>query len=85
MTELVIILNISYHAIELRAQNISQTKPEIHLVSGQLIDDVYLDRIAEEINENLQHTGQITVVELAKQYELPMEFILQVTRACIQL
>ena len=82
MTELVPILNISYHAIETRAQNISQTNPEIHLVSGQLIDDDHLNRIAEEINENLQQTGQITVVELTKQYELPMEFILQVSKAC---
>ncbi|KZS14106.1 E3 UFM1-protein ligase 1 [Daphnia magna] len=80
LTDLVPILNISYHAIESRAQNISQTKPEIHLVSGQLIDDDHLDHIAEEINENLQQTGQITVVELTKQYELPMEFILQQIR-----
>nr|SVE84122.1 EOG090X0267 [Daphnia pulex] len=81
LTELVPILNISYHAIESRAQNISQTKSEIHLVSGQLIDDDHLDRIAEEINENLQQSGQITVVELSKQYELPMEFVLQLIRS----
>nr|SVE74987.1 EOG090X0267 [Daphnia dolichocephala] len=80
LTELVPILNVSYHAIESRAQNINQMKPEIHLVTGQLIDDDHLDRIAEEINENLQQTGQITVVELTKQYELPMEFILQQIR-----
>ncbi len=78
LTELVPILNISYHAIESRAQDISQTKPEIHLVSGQLIDDDHLDRLAEEINETLQQSGQITVVELTKQYELPIDFILQV-------
>jgi hypothetical protein len=47
-----------------------------------LIDDDHLDRIAEEINENLQQSGQITVVELSKQYELPMEFVLQVSNAC---
>nr|CAG4636818.1 EOG090X0267 [Ceriodaphnia reticulata]SVE72800.1 EOG090X0267 [Ceriodaphnia reticulata] len=81
LTELVPILNISYHAIESRAQDISQTKPEIHLVSGQLIDDDHLDRIAEEINETLQQSGQITVVELTKQYELPIDFILQQLRS----
>ena len=78
LTELVPILNISYHAIESRAQDINKTKPEIHLVSGQLIDDDHLDRIAEEINETLQQTGQISVVDLTKQYELPIDFILQV-------
>lgn len=78
LAELVPILNISYHAIESRAHDIIQTKPEVHLVTGQLIDDDHLDRICEEINETLQQSGQISVVELTKQYELPIEFLLQV-------
>nr|CAG4641501.1 EOG090X0267 [Eurycercus lamellatus] len=77
LTELVQILNISFHAIETRAHDIVQSNSEIHLVSGQLIDDSYIDRVAEEINETLQHSGQIVLVELTKQYELPIEFLLQ--------
>lgn len=76
--DLVSILNISYQAIETRAQDITQSKPEIHFVAGQLIDNQHLDGIAEEINEILQQNGQISLVDLIKQYELPIEFLLQV-------
>lgn len=78
MAEVARTLNVSYHAVESRAQNIVQSKPEVHLFLGQLIDDHYLELIAEEINEVLQQNGQISVVELTKQYDLPIEFLLQV-------
>ena len=79
LTELVPILNISFHAIEGRINEILQSKPDIHLVAGQLIDDGYLNQICEEINENLQQNGQIFVAELTKHYELPSEFLLNVS------
>lgn len=77
LTDLVPILNIGLQAIESRAQDLVQSRPEIHLVAGQLIDDDYMDRCVEEINETLQQNGQITLVELIKAYELPIEFLLQ--------
>nr|CAG4647659.1 EOG090X00WU [Moina brachiata] len=77
LMELVSILNINYQAIETRALEITQAKPEIHFVAGQLIDNEHLDHIAEEINEFLQQNGQISLVDLIKQYELPIEFLLQ--------
>jgi hypothetical protein len=49
------ILNVGLHAVEAQAHEIVQSQPEIHLVSGPLVDDTYLDRVAEEINEALQH------------------------------
>jgi hypothetical protein len=55
------ILNIGLQAIESRAQELVQSRPEIHLVAGQLIDDDYMDRCVEEINETLQQNGQITL------------------------
>lgn len=88
LSELVSTLNVGIHAIESRAHDIVLANPEIHLVAGQLVDDGYLDRVAEEINEALQQNGQIVLVELAKQYELPLEFMLQVsfqrTKSCLQ-
>ena len=78
LIDLVSVLNVSYQAIESRAQNVAQNNADIFLVSGQLVDRDHIDRIAEEINETLQQTGQISVVELSKHYEFPMEFILQV-------
>ena len=77
LTELVPLLNMSFHAIEARAQEIVQSRPEVHMINGQLIDNEYLDRITEEINETLQLNGQIFVAELTKQYELPSDFLLQ--------
>nr|CAG4649980.1 EOG090X0267 [Sida crystallina] len=77
LTELVPLLNISYHAIEARAQDIIQSRPDVHLISGQLIDDDYLNHICEEINEALQQNGQISVADLTKQYELSADFLLQ--------
>jgi len=77
LTELVPLLNISLHAIEARAQEIVQSSPDIHMVSGQLIDDTYLNSIVEEINETLQQNGQLSVQDLTKQYELSTDFLLQ--------
>lgn len=61
VVDLVPILNIGLQAIESRAIELVQSRPEIHLVSGQLIDDDYMDRVVEEINETLQHNGQLTL------------------------
>ena len=80
LTELVPLLNINYQTIEAKAQEIVQSRPDVHQVTGQLIDDEYLNRVSEEINESLQLNGQIFVAELTKQYELPSDFLLQVTQ-----
>ena len=80
LTELVPLLNINYQTIEAKAQEIVQSRPDVHQVTGQLIDDDYLNRVSEEINESLQLNGQIFVAELTKQYELPSDFLLQVTQ-----
>lgn len=39
----------------------------------------YLDRTAEEINETLQESGQVTVAELAKTFNFPADFLLSVS------
>ena len=80
LTELVPLLNINYQTIEAKAQEIVQSRPDVHQVTGQLIDDEYLNRVSEEINESLQLNGQIFIAELTKQYELPSDFLLQVTQ-----
>jgi len=42
----------------------------------------YLDSAAEEIGDQLQENGVVTVAELAKTYDLPGDFISQVA-ACV--
>nr|CAG4643763.1 EOG090X0267 [Lepidurus arcticus] len=75
LTDLVPILNVGIGAIEARAMDIARTEPDVHLVLGQLVDSTYLDRLAEEVNENLQQHGQINISDLTKQYDFPAEFL----------
>lgn len=44
----------------------------------------YLDRMAEEVNDKLQEAGLISIAELCKSYDLPGDFLTEVshTRAC---
>uniref|UniRef100_A0A5F8AJP8 E3 UFM1-protein ligase 1 n=1 Tax=Macaca mulatta TaxID=9544 RepID=A0A5F8AJP8_MACMU len=37
----------------------------------------YLDRLAEEVNDKLQESGQVTISELCKTYDLPGNFLTQ--------
>jgi hypothetical protein len=37
-----------------------------------------LDRLAEEVNDKLQESGQVTISELCKTYDLPGNFLTQV-------
>ena len=39
----------------------------------------YLDSFAEEVNDKLQEQGNITLVELTKTYDLPSEFLINVS------
>lgn len=38
----------------------------------------YLDHLAEEVNDKLQESGQVTISELCKTYDLPGNFLTQV-------
>uniref|UniRef100_A0A4W3JXV8 E3 UFM1-protein ligase 1 n=1 Tax=Callorhinchus milii TaxID=7868 RepID=A0A4W3JXV8_CALMI len=55
--------------------DIAKMEKSIQLILGQLIDENYLDQMAEEVNDRLQEAGQITISELCKTYDLPVEFI----------
>lgn len=39
----------------------------------------YLDRLAEEVNDKLQVAGLISVAELCKSYDLPGDFLSEVS------
>ncbi|NWX85903.1 UFL1 ligase, partial [Nothoprocta pentlandii] len=71
------IINVDLLHIENRANDIVKSDKTIQLVLGQLIDESYLDQLAEEINDKLQETGQVTISELCKTYDLPGDFLIQ--------
>ncbi|XP_025894948.1 E3 UFM1-protein ligase 1 [Nothoprocta perdicaria] len=71
------VINVDLLHIENRANDIVKSDKTVQLVLGQLIDESYLDQLAEEINDKLQETGQVTISELCKAYDLPGDFLIQ--------
>ncbi|NXB51625.1 UFL1 ligase, partial [Leucopsar rothschildi] len=71
------VINVDLLHIENRANDIVKSEKGVQLVLGQLINESYLDQLAEEVNDKLQETGQVTISELCKTYDLPGDFLIQ--------
>ncbi|XP_058163147.1 E3 UFM1-protein ligase 1 [Dasypus novemcinctus] len=71
------VINVDLTHIENRIGDIVKSEKHVQLVLGQLIDENYLDRLAEEVNDKLQESGQVTISELCKTYDLPGNFLTQ--------
>ncbi|XP_004083959.1 E3 UFM1-protein ligase 1 [Oryzias latipes] len=69
------ILNVDWVHVESRAAEIVKSDRGVQLVLGQLIEDTYLDRLAEEVNDKLQEAGLVSIAELCKTYDLPGDFL----------
>ncbi|XP_041660580.1 E3 UFM1-protein ligase 1 [Cheilinus undulatus] len=69
------IINVDWVHVESRANDIAKSDRGVQLVLGQLIDDTYLDRLAEEVNDKLQEAGLISIAELCKSCDLPGDFL----------
>ncbi|XP_061684651.1 E3 UFM1-protein ligase 1 [Syngnathoides biaculeatus] len=69
------IINVDWFDVENRANDIAKSDKSVQLVLGQLINDTYLHRLAEEVNETLQEAGLISIAELCKSYDLPGDFL----------
>jgi len=83
LVELVKLLSVDLNQIAARAAEIERTDQNCSLVLGQLIDKIYLDRIAEEINERLLQQGQVTIGDLTRHYDLPSDFLQMVNIICV--
>ncbi|NXR10054.1 UFL1 ligase, partial [Semnornis frantzii] len=71
------VINVDLLHIENRANDIVKSEKTVQLVLGQLINESYLDQLAEEINDKLQEAGQVTISDLCKAYDLPGDFLVQ--------
>ncbi|XP_049627306.1 E3 UFM1-protein ligase 1 [Suncus etruscus] len=71
------VINVDLTHIENRISDIIKSEKHVQLVLGQLIDENYLNRLAEEVNDKLQESGQVTISELCKTYDLPGNFLTQ--------
>ncbi|KAM7367541.1 hypothetical protein PAMP_013830 [Pampus punctatissimus] len=69
------ILNVDWVHVENRASDIAKSDKSVQLVLGQVIDDMYLNRLAEEVNDKLQEAGLMSIAELCKSYDLPGDFL----------
>uniref|UniRef100_I3JZG6 E3 UFM1-protein ligase 1 n=1 Tax=Oreochromis niloticus TaxID=8128 RepID=I3JZG6_ORENI len=74
------IINVDWVHVENRANEIAKSDKGVQLVLGQLIDDTYLDHLAEEVNDKLQEAGMISIAELCKSYDLPGDFLTEVSQ-----
>lgn len=72
------IINVDWVHVEARANDIAKSDKSVQLVLGQLIDDTYLDQLAEEVNDKLQEAGQVSIAELCKSFDLPGDFLTEV-------
>ncbi|XP_076780174.1 E3 UFM1-protein ligase 1 [Arvicanthis niloticus] len=70
-------INVDLTHIENRVSDIIKSEKHVQIVLGQLIDENYLDRLSEEVNDKLQESGQVTISELCKTYDLPGDFLTQ--------
>uniref|UniRef100_A0AAZ3Q108 E3 UFM1-protein ligase 1 n=1 Tax=Oncorhynchus tshawytscha TaxID=74940 RepID=A0AAZ3Q108_ONCTS len=70
-----IIINVDWVHVEARANDIARSDKSVQLVLGQLIDENYLNRVSEEVNDKLQEAGLVNIPELCKNYDLPGDFL----------
>lgn len=68
-------INVDLVHVESKANDIAKSDKGVQLILGQLIDDSYLDRLAEEVNDKLQEAGLMSISELCKSYDLPGDFL----------
>lgn len=80
ITELASILNVDLSHIErvvheLLHSDESSFIGKLQLFQGDVIADMYLENLAEEINQELKGAGKLTIGDLAVQHTLTSEFI----------
>uniref|UniRef100_A0A674DA72 E3 UFM1-protein ligase 1 n=1 Tax=Salmo trutta TaxID=8032 RepID=A0A674DA72_SALTR len=75
---LIQIINVDWVHVEARANDIARSDKSVQLVLGQLIDENYLNRVSEEVNDKLQEAGLVNIPELCKNYDLPGDFLTEV-------
>jgi len=63
-----------YH-VETQAEYIVANNAELMLVQGEILSIIYWDSVAEEINERLQESSQISLAKLAAQLHVSSELI----------
>lgn len=77
LVDLARLIRVDLAHINTHLNEVLKGNKDIHNVLSQLIDNSYITKLAEEINEKLAQQGQINVGDLTIQYDLPAEFLQQ--------
>ncbi|XP_057832209.2 E3 UFM1-protein ligase 1 homolog isoform X2 [Cryptomeria japonica] len=75
LIELADIIGVDLYHIERQAESIVANNEELMLVQGEVLSLKYWDSVAEEINERLQESSQISLAELAAQLHVGSELL----------
>ena len=75
LVDLAQVLNVNLSQVSKVAAEIEKHSKGLKIILGQLIDKTYMNKIAEEINDQLMQHGSINVAELMVHYNLPAEFL----------
>uniref|UniRef100_A0A915K3M2 E3 UFM1-protein ligase 1 homolog n=1 Tax=Romanomermis culicivorax TaxID=13658 RepID=A0A915K3M2_ROMCU len=71
------ILNVDYQTIEIEAKQIADNnRSHYSLCLGQLISRDYFEKICSEVNEKLEECGRLTLSDITKCYDLPMDALI---------
>ncbi|GAQ86755.1 E3 UFM1-protein ligase 1 homolog [Klebsormidium nitens] len=68
-------LGVDLFHIERQADALVAEEADTSLVQGELLTTGYWDNLAEEIDESLQETGQVSIGELARQFNVGVELL----------
>lgn len=77
LVDLAKLIRVDLAHINTHLNDVLKGNKDIHSVLGQLIDNTYILKLAEEINEKLSQQGQINIGDLTIQYDLPADFLQQ--------
>ncbi len=75
IVELPPVLNVDLPHIERVVEALLREQGGLMLVQGELITDWYLDGLAEEIQQQLEAAGRLTLGDLAVQHNLTTDFV----------
>lgn len=75
------------HREQQRILHITTIPTEVWHFTCSAVCSTYLDHLAEEMNDRLQEAGMINIAELCKAYDLPGDFLTEVSNssACLYL
>lgn len=77
LVDLAKLIRVDLGHINAHLNEVLKGNKDIHCVLSQLIDNAYIIKLAEEINEKLSQQGQINIGDLTIQYDLPADFLQQ--------